>query len=246
MKALILDDELYCAEALFHLIKNHCPEIVTAVYFTDPDEALAYIDSHTIDILFLDVEMPMLSGFDFLQKTRNFNGALVFTTAYEAYAVKAFQVDAIGYLLKPIDRQELIKTVDKIIKSTARLTHNELLSMISNLVTGNSNHEKKLPIHHADGIHLINPEHIIRCESDGSYSRIFMKEQKTMMASKNLKELEELIHTDSFFRIHKSHLINLNHIKFVSRHDGGDVVMSDDSTVPISRSVKQDFLKRFK
>ncbi len=246
MKALILDDELYCAEALFYLIKNHCPDILSVVFFTDPDEALDYIDTHTIDILFLDVEMPLLSGFDFLQRTHSFNGSLVFTTAYEAYAAKAFQVDAIGYLLKPIDRLELIKTVDKIIKSTSRLTHKQLLSMISTVMEENSSQGKKIPIHHADGIHLINPEHIIRCESDGSYSHIFIQEQKPMMVSKNLKELEEMINTSSFFRIHKSHLVNLNHIRFVSRQDGGDVVMSDNSTVPISRSVKQDFLKRFK
>jgi len=246
MKALILDDELYCAEALFHLIKNHCPAIESTLFFTDPDEALTYINTQTIDILFLDVEMPLMSGFDFLQNTKNFHGALVFTTAYEGYAAKAFQVDAIGYLLKPIDRYELTKTVEKIAISTSRLSHRELLSLFNNFMTGSNTQEKKISIHHADGIHLVNPEHIIRCESDGSYSRIVMQEQKTMMVSKNLKELEELINAANFFRIHKSHLINLNHIKFVSRQDGGDVVMSDDSTVPIFRTVKQDFLKRFK
>jgi two-component system, LytTR family, response regulator len=246
MKALILDDELYCAEALYYLAKNHCPEIEELVYYTDPFEALSFLNTNKIDLLFLDIEMPFITGFDFLQKADGYSGAVVFTTAYENYALKAFQVDAIGYLLKPIDRKELKKTVSKVAENKTRFDHEALLKIVSNAIAQKKPESKKVPIHTSDGIHLIQLEQIIRCESDGSYSRIFTQFQKPMLVSKNLKELEELFESKQFFRIHKSHIINLDHIKFVSRQDGGEVIMSDEVSVPISRAAKQDFFNLFR
>ncbi len=243
MKALILDDETYCSETLELLIRRHCSPPLDTITFSDPYMALDYLQDNVVDLLFLDVEMPLMSGFDFLEKARSFNGSVIFTTAYDAYALKAFQVDAIAYLLKPVDKTELIKAVDKVRRNSvadSRL----LLEMLREKLSMPVQTEKKAAIPTSEGIHMIAHDRLIRCESDGSYSTLYIEGAKPLLVSKNLRELEDLLNSPNFFRIHKSHLINLSHIRFVSKQDGGDVLMSDNSSVPISRSAKQEFFRR--
>lgn len=246
MKALILDDELYCTDTLALLIQKHCHPPLETVSFTDPNKALEHIKTEHIDLLFLDVEMPLMSGFEFLERATDFNGSVIFTTAYDAYALKAFQVDAVDYLLKPIDKNELVKAVEKVRRNNKSLDHGQLLDLFRHNMASAEMSAKKVAIPTAEGIHMIELKKIIRCESDGSYSTIHIEAAKPLLVSKNLKELEGVFGADNFFRLHKSHLINLKHIHFVSRQDGGDVKMSDGSSVPISRSAKQDFFNRIK
>ena len=243
MKALILDDETYCTETLELLIRKHCSPPIETITFTDPGKALEYLNNHSVDLLFLDVEMPLMSGFDFLEKAHSFSGSVIFTTAYDAYALRAFQVDAIAYLLKPVDKNELIKAVDKVRRSPAADSR-LLLEMLREKLALTVQQEKKVAIATSEGIHIIAHNKLIRCESDGSYSSLYIEGAKSLLVSKNLRELEDLLNSPNFFRIHKSHLINLSHIRFVSKQDGGDVLMSDNSSVPISRSAKQEFFRK--
>lgn len=246
MKALIIDDEFYCANTLEIMLRAHCQQINEIRVFTDPLEGLGYLQLNTPDILFLDVEMPHMTGFELLEKAKNFNGSVIFTTAFDTYAFQAFKVDAISYLLKPIDKGELIKAVEKASRNTGKSKHQDLMEIIQQTLGTQQRTIQKIPIPTSDGIHLLSTDEIIHCDADGSYSRIYCQNQKTLMVSKNLKELEELFNSSRFFRIHKSHLINLDHIKFVSKQDGGDVLMSNNNLIPVSRHTRQDFFNLLK
>jgi two-component system, LytTR family, response regulator len=246
MKALIIDDEFYCADTLGHLIKAHCPEITEFRLMTNPLEALDYLRNNPVDVLFLDVEMPHLSGFDLLKQATGFNGSVIFSTAFGDYALDAFRVDAISYLLKPVDKTELKKAVEKAVRQNGKANHQELVQMIQQSLGSKISTLKKVPLPTLEGIHMLPLDEIVHCESDGSYSRIHSMHEKTLMVSKNLRELEDLFNSPRFFRIHKSHLINLDHIKFVTKQDGGDVMMANNSSVPISRNAKQDFFNMLK
>ena len=240
MNAIILDDELYCAEALYHSLHKHCPHVKPVLMFTDPKEALEEVVRETPDILFLDVEMPFMSGFDFLHALGPTSASVIFTTAYDTYAVQAFKVNAVDYLLKPIDRTDLINAVNRVEVKPQPLNEH-LLSGLIKTALEQQHAPKKITIHTVDGIHLLLLEEIIFCKSEGSYSYIYFKDQPPLMVSKNLAEMEELIKSSRFFRIHKSHLINQDHILKVNKAEGGEVLMSNHEKVPISRQRKAEF-----
>jgi len=245
LSALILDDEPYCSETLFILVQKYCPQISDLHHLNDPEIALEYLQNKSVDILFLDIEMPHLNGFDFLEKVVHFKGLVIFTTAYNEYAIKAFKVNAIAYLLKPIDKGELQEAVQKATERKILSDQRELILSLKSAIGPVEPEDKKIPIHTAEGIHLIPEKDIVRCESEGSYSHIVIQSQKKLLVSKNLRELSDLFNSEKFLRIHKSHLINLDHISLVSRQEGGGVIMSDGFTAPISRSIKKDFYARF-
>ncbi len=242
MNALILDDELYCSEALFHLLARHCPQVHPVIIYTDPEEALEVVRQHPPDILFLDVEMPYMTGFDFLRALGPTSASVIFTTAYDTYAVQAFKVNAVDYLLKPIDREELITAVQKVAARPQPLNE-QLLSGLIRSALAQQNSPKKISIHTQDGILLLSLEDILFCKSEGSYCFIYLRDQPSVMVSKNLTEMEELINSAIFFRVHKSFLINRDHITKVNKADGGEAMMSNKELVPISRQRKSAFLE---
>lgn len=242
MTALILDDELYCSEALFHLLARHCPQVAPVRMFTDPHEALESVRRESPDIVFLDVEMPFMSGFDFVQAMGPTSASVIFTTAYDMYAVQAFKVNAIDYLLKPIDKSELISAVNKVVQKPQPLNE-QLLSGLIRTALEQQQSPRKISIHTVDGIHLLPLEDIIYCKSEGSYSFIYLRNQSPLMVSKNLAEMQELIRSNRFFRIHKSHLINQDHILKVNKAEGGDVIMSNHEHIPIARQRRTEFFE---
>ena len=242
MNALILDDELFCAEALYHMLHKHCPQVSPVLMFTDPQEALKAVVKESPDILFLDVEMPFMSGFDFLNALGSTSASVIFTTAYDTYAVQAFKVNAVDYLLKPIDRTDLINAVNKVEAKPQPLNEHLLTGLIRTALE-QQHVPKKITIHTVDGIHLLLLEEIVFCKSEGSYSYIYIKDQLPLMVSKNLTEMEELIKSSRFFRIHKTHLINQDHILKVNKAEGGEVLMSNQEKVPISRQRRAEFFE---
>lgn len=243
--ALVVDDEEYCAESLEILLRKHCPQITEIYRESNPVNALQFVKSQKVDLLFLDIEMPHLNGFDFLHQAADFQGSVIFTTAYNEYAIEAFKVNAIAYLMKPVDKDDLIAAVDKGLTNQLLKDQRDILRNLRMAFQPVTVEEKKVPIHTAEGIYLIPENKIIRCESEGSYSNIYTSDRKPILVSKNLRELEELFNSQKFYRIHKSHLVNLDHIKMVSRQEGGGIMMSDDSSVPISRSLKKSFYARY-
>ncbi|HZV71009.1 MAG TPA: LytTR family DNA-binding domain-containing protein [Saprospiraceae bacterium] len=240
MKAVILDDEQYCSETLFLLLTRHCPQVTHIDVYNEPEIALHALREQAPDILFLDIEMPYMSGFDFIHALGPTRSSVIFTTAYDTYAVQAFKVNAVDYLLKPIDKGELIGAVNKVLQKPQPFDQQILTGLIRSAIEQQQT-PRKITIHTVDGIHLLALDDIIYCKSEGSYSYVYLKEQSSLMVSKNLSEMEDLIKSARFFRIHKSHLINRDHIVKVNKAEGGDITMSNHEKVPISRQKRVEF-----
>lgn len=243
MKTLILDDELYCTDVLSILIQKHCPSLEVVAVYNDPVLALEYLSHHPVDVVFLDIEMPVLNGFELLRKLPNMQSRVIFTTAYNQYALKAFRFNAIDYLLKPIDKTELMEAVGKL--PELPLLSPPMLQYLSEWQKGQALKKILLPI--GQEIHFVNVDQIICCEADGSYCKVYCEGQaKPYMLSKNLKDIEEMVQQPHFIRPHASWLINSHFIEKVVKGEGMEIVLSNQISVPVSRNKKQEVMIRLK
>lgn len=240
LQAVIVDDEIKALQSLSWELTNFSDEINVVSSFTDPFEALLYLDSYTPDCLFLDIEMPTMDGFQFIQKLKNKDFPVVITTAYNQYAIKALKHEAIDYLLKPIDTDDLRDTIVKIKKHNSKNFSAERLEKI--LLNFNSNSaQKKITINTDGKLLFLKSDEILYAESDGNYSTIFLIDGQKIVLTKKLKEVNEILPADSFFRIHNSYIINLTKIKEFLKTDGY-VVLQSNHKIPVSRQKKSDFL----
>jgi len=240
LEAVIVDDEIKALQSLSWELTNFSDEIKVIASFTDPSEALHYLELNTPDCLFLDIEMPTMDGFQFIQSLKNKNFPVVITTAYNQYAIKALKNEAIDYLLKPIDSDDLNETLLKIKKFNSKNYTVERLEKI--LLNHNSNSiQKKITINTDGKLVFLESDQILYAESDGNYSTIFLTDGQKIVLTKKLKEVNTLLPQDSFFRIHNSYIINLNKIKEFLKTDGYVVLQSNDK-IPVSRQKKSDFL----
>jgi two-component system LytT family response regulator len=242
MKAIIIDDEINCSKSLAVLLQKHCPEIEVITACKDGVEGLDAIQLHSPDIVFLDIHMPGMSGFEMLEKLSTFNFHLVFTTSYDQYALKAFRFSAIDYLLKPIDKSELMRSMEKVrkINKTSSRQVEAFLQRLQHPLQGMN----KIGLPTMEGLQMIPVHSIISCESDDNYTILFLNDRKKMVVSCTLKDIEELLHDYSFIRVHRSYLVNLNEIEKYVKGEGGYLVMSDGSNIDVSRSRKEDLLKK--
>ena len=242
LKAVILDDELKAIQGLIWELSNFNKEIEVVASFTNPNEALDYLEKHTPDCLFLDVQMPTIGGFQFLEQLKNIDFAVVITTAYDEYAIKALKHEAIDYLLKPIDSDDLRETIAKIKKHSDRTINSvKLERMLSKF---NSQFDKKRITINTDGkLLFLDVDDIIYVESDGNYSTLFLQDQKKIVITKKLKEVNAILPEHYFFRIHNSYIINLNKIKAFIKNEGY-VIMDSNHKIPVARQRKSDFLEK--
>jgi len=240
LQAVIVDDEIKALQSLTWELTNFSDEINVIASFTNPNEALAYLEKHTPDCLFLDIEMPTMDGFQFISKLTNKNFPVIITTAYNQYALKAIKSQALDYLLKPIDTDDLEETIVKIKKFNSKNFSVENLEMA--LINYNSRAVHKRITLNTDGkLLFLESDEILYAESDGNYSTIFLTDGQKIVLTKKLKEVNELLPSDSFFRIHNSYIINLNKIKEFLKTDGY-VVLKSNHKIPVSRQKKSDFL----
>ncbi|MEP2278897.1 LytTR family DNA-binding domain-containing protein [Maribacter sp.] len=240
LQAVIVDDEIKALQSLTWELTNFSDEINIIASFTNPNEALAYLEKHTPDCLFLDIEMPTMDGFQFIRKLTNKNFPVVITTAYNQYALKAIKSQALDYLLKPIDTDDLEETIVKIKKFNSKNFSVEDLEMA--LINYNSRAVHKRITLNTDGkLLFLESDEILYAESDGNYSTIFLTDGQKIVLTKKLKEVNELLPSDSFFRIHNSYIINLNKIKEFLKTDGY-VILKSNHKIPVSRQKKSDFL----
>ncbi|WP_297692865.1 LytTR family DNA-binding domain-containing protein [uncultured Eudoraea sp.] len=240
LQAVIVDDEKKALQSLSWELTNFSDEINVVASFTDPYEALSYLSNNTPDCLFLDIEMPTMDGFQFIQKLSNKDFPVVITTAYNQYAIKALKNEAIDYLLKPIDTDDLKDTIVKIKKFNARSYTADRLEKI--LLNFNANEKHKKITFNTDGkLVFLESKEILYAESDGNYSTIYLSDGNKIVLTKKLKEVNELLPNDSFFRIHNSYIINLTKIKEFLKTDGY-VVLQSNHKIPVSRQKKSDFL----
>ncbi|WP_394747795.1 LytR/AlgR family response regulator transcription factor [Spongiimicrobium salis] len=240
LKAVIVDDEIKALQSLSWELTNFSDEINVVASYTNPFEALDYLEKNSPDCLFLDIEMPAMDGFQFIQKIKKKDFPVVITTAYNQYAIKALKNEAIDYLLKPIDTDDLEETIEKVKRFNAKNFTAEKLEQI--LLNFNANSiQKKITINTDGKLLFLENNEILYAESDGNYSTIYLSDGQKIVLTKKLKEVEKLLPQDSFFRIHNSFIINLNKIKEFLKTDGYVVLQSNDK-IPVSRQKKSDFL----
>lgn len=245
IKAIIVDDELGARESLSKMIEKNCKQLEVIAKADSMLAAFEAITNKQPDLVFLDIEMPNGNAFDLLEKFKEINFNIIFTTAYDHYAIKAIKFSAIDYILKPIDPEELIEAVKRVEKkqtSQPNVLDKQFKTLLSNVRPENK--LKKVGIPDGDGLIFINLSDIIRCESDGNYTFFILTSGKKIIASRTLGEYEQMFAEDNFFRVHRSHLINLQHVKKYIKGEGGYVIMADDSQVEVSRRNKNEFLEK--
>ncbi len=241
--AIIVDDEVKSRTTLKSLVERYCDEVDILGMAESVDQAIRLVKQKHPDLVFLDIEMPEKNGFEFLDKTPSGDFDVIFTTAYDSYALKAIKYSAADYLLKPIDIEELVEAVEKVRQNEKRHQNQDQFHLLLTSLK-EAQKPKRIALPTGKGLQFIEIDNIIRLESEGSYTTFFIKDQSKIIASKNLKEYEDLLISHNFIRIHHSHIINVDFIKEYVRGDGNYVVMEDGTTVTISRRKKDEFLKR--
>jgi|SRR5699024_3859948 len=249
MKVAILDDELHCVESLVLHLQSLFPEVQVMYKSTQPLEALKVLQKIKIDLLFLDIEMPNMNGFEFLNQFTQLPFDVIFTTAYSQYAVKAFKAQAINYLLKPIDEEELRQAIVSYIhnRSQQRRTPENLEELLSNFIKEKTS-EDKIAIPVSDGVEFIRVKEILYCQSQSNYTMVLLQSGKKLIFSKTLKDTESILNKYGFLRIHQSYLINPLHLIKYVKNDGGFVIMSNEKEIPISTSKRKsltEYLESF-
>ena len=242
-KAIIVEDELHSREFLNNIVKTYCPELTVAALASSVEEGVAAIKEHQPDIVFLDVEMQTGTGFDLLQQFPKPAFDVIFTTAYDHYAIRAIKFSAVDYLLKPIDIDELQEAVAKVIDKKKDNSGQQALQMLLKNLQSPQAAEQSITLSTSDGLEFIPLHQIIRIEASGPYSHFYLKDKKKIIVSRNLKEYETMLSDHGFFRVHNSHIINMKEVKRMIKTDGGYAVMSDDSNITISPKKKEEFFE---
>lgn len=239
MKAIIVDDELNARLLLKNIIQEHCKGIDIVGEAVDVKSAVKLINSQAVDIVFLDIEMPNENGFALFDYFSNPTFETVFCTAYSEYAVKAFEVSAVDYLLKPISISKLQLAVEKAIKQHGQNQINHRIAVLKENITVNQLQKIALPL--ADGLTFIKIEDILYFEADGSYTHVITKKESYLVCKK-IKEFDELLANDSrFFRVHRSYLVNIQQVNKYNKKDGASLIFSNDKMIPVAREKKNEF-----
>ncbi|MFI5172535.1 MAG: LytR/AlgR family response regulator transcription factor [Chitinophagales bacterium] len=246
MKAVIIDDEINNSEVIITLLQRHCPHVEIVATANNGRSGYEMIELHKPDVVFLDIEMPGMDGFQMLEKFETVPFEVIFTTAYEQYAVRAIKFNALDYLLKPISPKELKESVAK---AEERIKNKPSPDQMKVLLDHVHAHKENKPINllalpTSEGLEIIKTHELIRLEADSRYTNLFLTENRKLLITKNLGEFEEILQKNDFVRVHKSHLINLDHVKKYVRGEGGQLLMTDDKWVDVSRYKKDELLKK--
>lgn len=245
IKAILIDNEIHCLDTLSILLREYCPDVQIIEQCCSAKHGLQAIKKNKPDLVFLDIEMPGMNGFEMLEHCMEIPFAIIFTTTYAQYAIKAFRYGALDYLLKPIDPNELMAAINKI-GEQRQLPMIEQLQMLLKQIQNKERQFNKIAVPTTEGFELILADQIVRCEADNQYTHLFLKDKNKIIACRTLKEMEEQLHDFSFFlRVHHSHVVNMNEVAKYIRGEGGYLVMSDGSTINVSRSRKDALLKFF-
>jgi two-component system LytT family response regulator len=237
-KVIIIDDEAHCTQVLANLIERvHSDYTITGI-FTNPLEGLQFIQNNPPDLLFLDIEMPNLNGFALLDKLLPIDFDIIFTTAYDQYAIRAFNYSAINYLLKPITEKNIVLALSNWEKRRKK-TSPEQWKLFQNSLQSPSKERSKIALPTGVGYNIVEINTIVRCQSDNNYTNFFLNDGRKILISRTLKEIEEILTDQDFFRVHQSHLINPKFVKGILKQDGGSLIMSDNTEVPVSRQKRK-------
>ena len=242
IRTVVIEDEEHSRKMLMQMLHEHCRAINVVASADSVRTGLTAISEQRPELVFLDIELQSETSFEILEKLPEINFELVFTTAFDHYALKAIKFCAIDYLLKPIDLNELRIAVAKAEKRLNREYLNKNLEVLVNNLKSGSQNNHRIALSTLEGLLFVNVRDIIYCESSGPYTKFIFKQAAVIVTSKHLKEYEDLLSGYEFFRIHKSYLVNLQEIKKYIRGDGGHIIMSDGASLNVSKQRKEKFL----
>ncbi len=241
--ALLVDDDKHLRAGLKALLERYTQDITIIGEAESVKTGIAAIEKGKPQVIFLDIHLSDGTGFDILEQLANTNGKInahiVFITAHEQYAVKAFKFSALDFILKPVDPEELQNTIAKIKEAVGKTNSFEHIDLLLENIRKKVDNFKRIALSTSDGIHLFEVSDIIRCEAKINYTQFYIKNHKPVLISRTLKEYEELLTEHGFERIHQSHLINLSYLKSYIKNDGGYVIMADNTSIPIAQSKKE-------
>lgn len=243
MKALIIDDEKTGASGLKILLEQHCSAVEVKGIEHSAQDGIRRILELQPDLVFLDIEMSPDTGFDVIEATRHLPYQVIFTTAYDSYAIKAFKAQAVDYLLKPIDVAELkaaVKLALQRAQGNAGLLSEQLTSLLKNI----KDPARKIALATGSGVTLVSPAEILYLESDSNYTTVFLKSGGKVLVSRTLKSFEEKLDHPDFCRVHAGYIVNMKEVERYVKGDGGSLILSDKSCIPVSRAHKQQLLDR--
>jgi|SRR5688572_1975074 len=245
INAVIIDDEKGSIDTLKWKLENYCPDVNVKASFEVPAEGVSYLKKHPPDLLFLDIEMPMLTGFDVLEELgRNIPFDIIFTTAYDNFGIQAVKFSALDYLLKPVQNKELKEAIDKHLKKAQQKIPAEQIDILLNNVHAERKGKSgKIALASKESIEFVDPRDIVVCEANSNYTNVYLAEGRKRVISKTLKDFEDMLVQFDFFRPHNSHLVNLRRVKEFIRGDGGYLVMENKMTVPVSKNKREELLE---
>ena len=250
IKALIVDDESRSRKALQQKLADYCPAVELLGEAADGENGMALINALQPDVVFLDIEMPHMNGLQMVEALGKRSCDIIFTTAYNQYAIQAFKYSAFDYLLKPVDIEELKAAVQRLehrLADTAQPASTQRMQQVEALLqnlAGKPEQPKRIAIHTHEALHFFNPMEIIRLEANSNYTNIYFTTHPKLVASKTLKEFEDMLPVPTFFRVHHSAIINMHFVRRYIKGDGGMIEMNDGTLVDISRRKKEEFLER--
>ncbi len=243
IRGIIVEDEKHSRETLRGMLDRYCKNVEIVAETDSYRGGLKEIREHHPDVVFLDIQMPDGSGFRMLEELDEIDFEIIFTTAFDQFAIKAIKYSALDYLLKPIDPEELVRALKKVETKLSNQKVNQNIQVLLDNIKARDADPHKIILSTSEKIHIIETDQIIRCESDNYYTNFFLSDGKKILISKTLKENEQLLSDHNFIRPHKSHLVNVKYIKGFLKYDGGYIEMTDGSRIPVSRRKREKIIE---
>lgn len=241
LRVIIIDDEKNARDVISAIISKHCKQVEVVAVADNVVSGVEVIDKFNPDLVLLDIHLQDGSGFDILKKINPGNFKVIFITAYEEYALKAFKFSALDYILKPINSHELAAAINKVADSQS--ANNIQFNAFHHNYSSKDKESKKIILKTLDSIYAVNVKEIIHCEADTYYTKFFLNDGQIIMVSSTLKEFDEMLSEFGFFRVHQSHLINLDYFARYKKADGGSAVLKDGTEIPVASRKKELFLQ---
>lgn len=238
ISVILVDDESECLDVLEAELNKSCPDFQVMAKFDNPEKALIFIKNNHFDVLFLDISMPIINGFELLTQLQTIDFEVVFVTAYDNYALKAFEFCAVDYLVKPTSKESILRAAERLRDKQKRTNMQQNIKLLLANMQKSTQKTQQVAIPTTEGLEFVNMTHIIYAKADGNYTTILLENKEKIIISKTLKEFEGILNDSVFARIHNSYLVNLGHVRKYIKGDTGWVVLNDGTTLQVSRANK--------